>query len=88
MNWSTTSAAVLEAEGRAAAAQAAESAALAKAASVLGNVGQEKRAQRLNYSSSDGVSAEDGVGGSASSQGGSGNRAQRRAAAKKARKRR
>ncbi len=81
-------AAVLEAEGRAAAAQAAESAALAKAASVLGNVGQEKRAQRLNYSSSDGVSAEDGVGGSASSQGGSGNRAQRRAAAKKARKRR
>ena len=82
-------AAVLEAEGRAAADRAAESAALAKAASVLGNVGQEKRAQRLSYSSSDGVRAESGAKAQSSpTQGGSGNRAQRRAAAKKARKRR
>ena len=88
-----SAAASVEAQARSAAraeeARAAESAALARAASVLGNVGREKRAQRLNYSSSDGEATESGAGAQASTAGdGSGNRAQRRAAAKKARKRR
>jgi len=67
-----------------------ESAALARAASVMGNVGLEKRPTRLNYTSSDG----EGEGstatsaGSASTSGSGSNRAQRRAAAKKSKKRR
>ncbi|MDU1351965.1 MAG: preprotein translocase subunit SecA [Actinomyces sp.] len=70
---------------------AASSAALARATSVMGDVGQQKQAARLKYSSSNtggeaspagGRTAGRGRSGNAASSGG-GNRAQRRAAAKR-----
>jgi preprotein translocase subunit SecA len=86
----------VEAEGAAAAraverAQAREAAAesqsLARAASVMGTVGREARQTRLRYSSSEGESSE-AAGSTGAQHSGGSNRAQRRAAAKKARKRR
>jgi len=83
------------AEKEAAAKEAAEqrqheSAALARAASVMGNVGREKRPTRLNYTSSDGegTGSTASSGGSSPASGSGSNRAQRRAAAKKSKKRR
>lgn len=84
--------ATAEATARAAAEEQRqqESAALARAASVMGNVGREKRQTRLRYTSSDGEEAPAGGAGGGSSAGSTGgtNRAQRRAAAKKSKKRR
>ncbi len=85
----------VEAEGAAAARAveharareaAAESQALARAASVMGTVGRESRQTRLQYSSAEGESAE--AAGTSAQHAGGANRAQRRAAAKKAKKRR
>ncbi len=68
--------------------QEAEAAALAKAASVMGNVGREQRQSRLNYSAPEGAGSGSEAASSPRAAGsGGGNRAQRRAAAKKAKKR-
>jgi len=85
----------VEAEGAAAARAverararevAAESQALARAASVMGSVGRESRQTRLQYTSAEGETTEATA--TTAQHAGGANRAQRRAAAKKAKKRR
>ncbi|MDN6565727.1 MAG: preprotein translocase subunit SecA [Actinomyces sp.] len=64
-----------------------DSESLARAASVMGNVGREQRQTRLNYTSSEGEQGSAPSSGSTASTSSASNRAQRRASAKKSKKR-